>query len=322
MLVVSVTKLIQNVDKELENAFPLRESNTDEVHYSDGLIQDGVNSIASALGYLQTCTKPLIYSSKYRLTHWGLVNYICVNQVIILGNNLSPVRHQAILWTNPGSLPWRHNERDGVSNHQRLDRLLNRLFRPRLKKTSKLRVTRLWPVNSSHKGPIERKMFPFDDVIMLLTAGDTRNKLQWDLSQNMILFKVFVFSSRANRGIPTPRPGLIVLTETQTVWCLHLNFIEQWLIPALVSTLKPHEWWWVRVISRCAPIKRCFNSVLPLFDQDADTTCFFIIFAFKRKIRTAKVLFTTKNTCKIPMQHQRHWVYMHITVAFGKLFIF
>ena len=24
-----------------------------------------------------------------------------------------------------------------------------------------------WPVNSPHKGPVTRKMFPFDDVIML-----------------------------------------------------------------------------------------------------------------------------------------------------------
>ena len=38
------------------------------------------------------------------------------------------------------SLQWRHNERDGVSNHRRLDCLLNRLFRRRSKKTSELRV--------------------------------------------------------------------------------------------------------------------------------------------------------------------------------------
>ena len=45
-------------------------------------------------------------------------------------------------------------------------------FRRRSKKTSKLRVTGLCvgnspgPVNSPHKGPVTRKMFPFDDVIM------------------------------------------------------------------------------------------------------------------------------------------------------------
>ena len=61
---------------------------------------------------------------------------------------------------------------DGVSNHQPHGCLLNRLFRRRSKKTSKLRVTGLCvgnspgPVNSPHKGPVTRKMFPFDDVIM------------------------------------------------------------------------------------------------------------------------------------------------------------
>ena len=70
------------------------------------------------------------------------------------------------------ALRWRHNDHDGVSNHQPRGCLLNRLFRRRSKKTSKLRVTGLCagnspgPVNSPHKGPVTRKMLPFDDVIM------------------------------------------------------------------------------------------------------------------------------------------------------------
>ena len=70
------------------------------------------------------------------------------------------------------SLWWRHNDHDSVSNHQPHECLLNRLFRRRSKKTSKLRVPGLCvgnspgPVNSPHKGPVTRKMFPFDDVIM------------------------------------------------------------------------------------------------------------------------------------------------------------
>ena len=68
------------------------------------------------------------------------------------------------------SLQWRHNDHDSVSNHQPYDCLLNRLFRRRSKKTSKLRVTGLCagnsPGNSPHKWPVTRKMFPFDDVIM------------------------------------------------------------------------------------------------------------------------------------------------------------
>ena len=46
------------------------------------------------------------------------------------------------------SLQWRHNERDGVSNHQHHCSLLTRLFGRRSKKTSKLRVTGLYEGNS------------------------------------------------------------------------------------------------------------------------------------------------------------------------------
>ena len=69
-------------------------------------------------------------------------------------------------------LQWRHNEHGGVSNHHHHDCLLNRLFMRRSKKTPKLRVTGIcegihrWPVNSPHKGPVTRKIFPFGDVSM------------------------------------------------------------------------------------------------------------------------------------------------------------
>ena len=46
----------------------------------------------------------------------------------------------------------RHNERNGVSNHRRLDCLLNRSFRRRSKKTSKLRVTGFCEGNSPVTG--------------------------------------------------------------------------------------------------------------------------------------------------------------------------
>ena len=49
-------------------------------------------------------------------------------------------------------LQWRHKERDGVSNHCRLDGLLNRLFRRTSKKTSKLRVTDFCEGNSTVTG--------------------------------------------------------------------------------------------------------------------------------------------------------------------------
>ena len=64
------------------------------------------------------------------------------------------------------TLQWRHTGREGISNHQPDNCLLNRLFRRRSKETSKLCVTGLYAGNSPHKWPVMRKMFPFDDVIM------------------------------------------------------------------------------------------------------------------------------------------------------------
>ena len=77
-------------------------------------------------------------------------------------------------WTKfPSTLQWRHRERDDVLNHWRPDCLLNDLFGCRSKKTSSsaslafVRGIHRSPVNSPHKGPVTRKMFPFDDVIMI-----------------------------------------------------------------------------------------------------------------------------------------------------------
>ena len=56
-----------------------------------------------------------------------------------------------------------------VSNHQPHQCLLNHLVRCKSKKTRKLRVREIhrWPVNFPHKWRVTRKMFPFDDVIMM-----------------------------------------------------------------------------------------------------------------------------------------------------------
>ena len=56
------------------------------------------------------------------------------------------------------SLRWRHNDHDGVSNHQPHHCLLNRLFRRRSKKTPKLRVTGLCGGNSPGTGEFPAQM--------------------------------------------------------------------------------------------------------------------------------------------------------------------
>ena len=55
-------------------------------------------------------------------------------------------------------LQWRHNGHDGISNHQPYNCLLNRSFRHRSKKTSKLRVTSLCVGNSPGTGEFPAQM--------------------------------------------------------------------------------------------------------------------------------------------------------------------
>ena len=90
-------------------------------------------------------------------THWGRWRYMAVED-------------------HGQPLQWRHNEHVSVSNHQPHDCLLNRLFGRRSKKTPKLRITGVLgihrgPVNSPHKGQVTRKMFPFDDAIIIASGN-------------------------------------------------------------------------------------------------------------------------------------------------------
>ena len=65
------------------------------------------------------------------------------------------------------ALRWRHNDRDGVSNHQSRDCLLNRLFNCRLKKTSKPRVTGLCAGNSPGTGEFPAQMASYAENVSI-----------------------------------------------------------------------------------------------------------------------------------------------------------
>ena len=66
-----------------------------------------------------------------------------------------------------GALQWRHNGHDSVSNHQPHDCLLNRLFRRRSKKTSKLRVTGLCAGNSPGNGEFPSQMASYAENVSI-----------------------------------------------------------------------------------------------------------------------------------------------------------
>ena len=120
-----------------------------------------------------------------------------------------------------------HNECDSVSNHQHLDCLLNRMFRHRSKKTSKLHDTGLCegnpPATSGFPSqrPVKQKMFPFDYIIMM--------KAIWIAYQNLIImnkssvkrYSKHYFHNRHCRCIQTyPTPSIQAMFSKVTL-CKH-----------------------------------------------------------------------------------------------------
>ena len=69
-------------------------------------------------------------------------------------------------------LQWHHNEHDGVSNHQphECSTVYSGADERKHESSASLAFVRgihRWSVNSPHKGPVTRKKFPFDEVIMI-----------------------------------------------------------------------------------------------------------------------------------------------------------
>ena len=93
---------------------------------------------------------------------WDVITYPCLNFDGGLTPPLLKLGHgQSVHCISYSySLQWRHNGRDSVSNHQRHDCFLNRLFRRRSMKTSKLRVTGLCEGNSPVTGASPHRWFP------------------------------------------------------------------------------------------------------------------------------------------------------------------
>ena len=115
------------------------------------LAHSGKYTHTGCLGTLQRPISTLVEMNIFYKT-WFFLSYI-IHQRRVGHRLLKPFTMEDILqsqyhccwWPGDASLQWRHNERDGVSYYQRLDCLLNRLFRHKSKKISKPRG-RHWPL--------------------------------------------------------------------------------------------------------------------------------------------------------------------------------
>ena len=127
------------------------------------------------------------------------------------------------IWCNGITSQWRHNGGDGVSNHQRLDYLLNRLSRRRSKRTSKLRVTGLCEWNSPMTGGFlsqrasNAENFSFDNVIMVRNSKNISLYILWEPALKTII----IIPYRTQPGINAFQPYIFFLMSvlrTITLW--------------------------------------------------------------------------------------------------------
>ena len=147
------------------------------------------------------------------------------------------------------TLQWRHSERDGVSNHQHPNCLLNRLFRRKSKKHQSfaslayVRGIHRWPMNSPHKGPVTRKMVSFDDVIMKTRICiSSCCTVQWLLTfvrfQDTLLLTLIDFSASMDKWLyPLQRVGWNYLSIPKLQRCNRWSLgLDNWLHATLYWT--------------------------------------------------------------------------------------
>ena len=107
-------------------------------------------------------------------SHQWLLKYHLWSSIYILLNGLTLLSTLNVCGFADGyelpwfkTLRWRHNDHAGVSNHQPHGCLLNRLFRGKSKKTSKLRVTGLCAGNSPGTGEFPAQMASYAENVSI-----------------------------------------------------------------------------------------------------------------------------------------------------------
>ena len=155
------------------------------------------------------------------LTEFFLDNVLCFSIVIIgLDNGTLIIRRQQ--WPSSyENTPWGHHRSDVImgalaSKITSLTIVCSTVYSgvdQRQHQTSAslafLRGIHRWPVNSTHKWPVTRKMFPFDDVIMtkdylIVTLGhmDNNRWCLWDQRWSMLDLKCLRLTGIYPKWVP------------------------------------------------------------------------------------------------------------------------
>ena len=107
---------------------------------------------------------------------WENLDHIVTTFSLLLPHLIPSTNFEsAVFWA--GAFRWCHDVSDGASNHAYRSfaqlfiqvQIKGNIKAPRASLTF-VRGIHQWPVNSPHKWPVTRKMFPFDDVIIWVSS--------------------------------------------------------------------------------------------------------------------------------------------------------
>ena len=101
------------------------------------------------------------------------------------------------------TLRWRHNDHAGVSNHQPHGCLLNRFFRRKSKKTSKLRVTGLCSGNSPGTGEFPAQMASYAENVSIWWRHHEVFRASIKINRPMTLCGYALINSKLNSSTTT-----------------------------------------------------------------------------------------------------------------------
>ena len=148
---------------------------------------------------------------------------------------------------SPSALQWRHNGRDGVSNNQPHDCLLNGLFRRRSNKISKLRVTGLCAVNSPGTGEFPMATNAENVPIwwrhhgVSITTYGLSAIFKTDFVKNQ---KTFILHSRVSFGLVCSEQlsdSRIIKHKIVSTLSFTFEFCRPpWVVPSLLQHLVPN----------------------------------------------------------------------------------
>ena len=160
------------------------------------------------------------FMGKYEYMYITIVNQNThlITQIMTLQPDIWALCYEIAVGSRRYLLLWRHNGRDGVSNHQPHDCLLNRSLRWRSKKTPKLRVTGLCKGNSPVKGEFPVQMTRDAENVSIWW----RHPVQRIVSVIRIQFPEVIGAWKNWDSCLTSESGIILCKSILSIKCLLL----------------------------------------------------------------------------------------------------